>query len=88
MNGHFEYWFCVEQSTTQRKNWLRLSVIPDGQMQTIIDLLQESLDSLDRGWQQLRSVMIRGKSYFIDEQLMQLRSVVNPNDVIDLRQEA
>ena len=61
-----------------------LSVMPDGRLQTIIDLLQASLDSLDRGWRQLRSIKILEKSYYIDERLRQLRNVEDPDDFIDL----
>jgi hypothetical protein len=83
-DGHFEYWFAVEQSTDKKQTWLRLTALPDGQMQTIIDLLQQALDSLDRGWRQLRSIKLRDKTYFVDERLMQLRNVSDPEDFIDL----
>ena len=84
-NGHFEYWFVIEQSIDKWKYWFRLAALPDGQMQTIIDLLQKSLDSLDRGWRQLRTITLQGTSYFVDERLMQLRNVSDPNDIIELR---
>ena len=83
-DGHFEYWFAVEQSTDQANTWLRLAAMPDGQMQTIIDLLQVSLDSLDRGWRQLRTITIRDRTYVIDERLMQLRNVNDPLDFVAL----
>ncbi len=83
-NGHFEYWFVIEQSLDKWKYWFRLAALPDGQMQTIIDLLQKSLDSLDRGWRQLRTITLQGTSYFVDERLMQLRNVSDPNDIIEL----
>ncbi len=82
--GHFEYWFQIDLRTTQKDQWIRISTIPDGQLQTIIDLLQQALDSLDRGWRQLRSVPIRHKTYFVDDRLMQLRNIEDPNDFIDL----
>ena len=82
--GHFQYWFAVEQATDRKDHWLRISAMPDGQMQTIIDLLQQALDSLDRGWRQLRSITIRDKSYYVDERLRQLRNVEDPGDFIDL----
>ena len=81
-SGYCQYWFLIEQVTGEKDR--RLSVMPDGPLQTIIDLLQQSLDSLDRGWRQLRSIKIRDKSYYVDERLRQLRNVEDPNDFIDL----
>jgi len=80
--GYFQYWFAVEE--VMGENDRTLSVMPDGRLQTIIDLLQASLDSLDRGWRQLRSIKILEKSYYIDERLRQLRNVEDPDDFIDL----
>jgi hypothetical protein len=80
--GCFQYWFAVEE--VMGENDRTLSVMPDGRLQTIIDLLQASLDSLDRGWRQLRSIKILEKSYYIDERLRQLRNVEDPDDFIDL----
>ena len=86
-NGHFEYWFVIEQSIERWKYWFKLAALPDGQLQTIIDLLQKSLDSLDRGWRQLPSITIRGKTYFVDDKLMQLRNVSDPQDIIELQRQ-
>lgn len=84
-NAHSGYWFVVDQATNQKGQWLQLAAMRDPCMQTVIDLLQVALDSLDLGYRQLRSVRVRGASYFIDEKLMQLRNVENPHDFFDLR---
>jgi hypothetical protein len=83
-NGHFEFWFVIEHSIDKWKDWFRLAALPDSQLQTVIDLLQQSLDSLDRGWKQIRTIMIRDKTYYVDDRLMQLRNVRDANDFISL----
>jgi hypothetical protein len=84
-NEHPGYWFVIDQATDQKATWLQVAAVRDPRMQTIIDLLQVTFDSLDLGYRPLRSVRIREASYFIDEKLMQLRNVENPHDFFDLR---
>ena len=86
--GHAGYWFVVDHATDKKDHWLHFATMRDLQMQAIIDSLQEGLDSLDRGWKQLRTVKLRDKSYFVDEKLMQLRNTANPHDYFDLREQA
>jgi len=81
-SAHCQYWFRIEQVADKEAR--SLAALPDGPLQTIIDLLQQSLDSLDRGWRQLRSVEILGKCYYVDERLRQLRNVEDPDDFVDL----
>ncbi len=86
--GHEGFWFVVDQATDKKNHWLQITTMRDLQMQAIIDSLQEGLDSLNRGWKQLRTVKLRDKSYFVDEELMQLRNTQNPHDTFDLREQA
>ena len=60
--GHEGYWFVVDQATDKKNHWLQITTMRDLQMQAIIDSLQEGLDSLNRGWKQLRTVKLRDKS--------------------------
>ncbi|HUY33188.1 MAG TPA: hypothetical protein VMV69_10430 [Pirellulales bacterium] len=84
-NSHPTLWFIVEYAKGNN-SWGWMTTISDLQMQTKIDLLQEALDSLDRGYRQLRSVKIGPKAFYIDERLMQLRNVANPDDFVDIPQ--
>lgn len=86
--GHAGYWFVIDHATDNKNRWLHVATMRDAQMQAIIDSLQESLDSLDRGWRQLRTVKIRDETYFVDEKLMQLRNTENPHEFFDLREQA
>ena len=85
--GHVGYWLEALWYDASNDHWFQMGLFREIGLQTVIDLMQETLNGLDPGWRQLPAVRIGTKWYFVDERLMQLRNMENPHDSLDIPKE-
>jgi len=66
--------------------WMPIGTIADFSVQDAVVLLQQAADFIGDvyGVRQLPTVYVRGKTYFVDDRLNELRSVTNPHDRVEL----
>jgi hypothetical protein len=80
--GHAGYVVHLYLRDDRDDTWVQIGCVADVYLQTATILLQRAMESVAKltGMRELPTVHVRGRTYFVDDRLHELRDVDNPHD--------